>query len=320
MDGPTPPLPAFLLVAAGLAGLVAGGELLVSGAIRLARLLGMTPALIGLTVVAFGTSTPELFVSIAAVLRDAPEVVVGNVVGSNIANVGLILGVAACLTSLPVRFRAVRRDLAWMLVSSILLIAFAWHGRLPRAGGVLLLLFIAGHTTVACHRAARHRPLLPSGQEARPATALPLAAARVAAGLLLLAAGSEGFIDGAITLAHIFGVSELVIGLTLAAVGTSLPELAATVAAVRRRQHELLVGNIIGSNFFNLAMVLGAAALLRPIPLPADLLARDLPVMLLFSLVLWPILCHDGVVRRWHGMLLLTAYIAYLGLLQGGGR
>ncbi len=320
MDGSASFLPAFLLVAAGLAGLVAGGELLVSGAVRLARCLGMTPALIGLTIVAFGTSTPELFVSLAAVLRNAPDVTVGNVVGSNIANVGLILGIAACLANLPVRFNAVRRDLAWMLSASLVLIAFAWHGRFPRLGGAAFLMFIAGHTFFAYRRVMRHRRLQPAEPGAQPPAARLLAAGRIVAGLLLLAAGSEGFIDGAVTLAHLFGVSELIIGLTLAAVGTSLPELAATVAAVRRRQHELLVGNVIGSNFFNLAMVLGAAALVRPFPLPADLLARDLPVMLLFSLVLWPILRHGGVVRRWHGLLLLTAYIAYLGLLQGGGR
>jgi len=307
-------LPALALVIAGLVGLASGGELLVSGAVRLALCLGMSSALIGLTVVAFGTSMPELFVSIAALLQGAPDVTIGNVVGSNIANVGLILGVAACLTNLPVRFHAVRRDLAWVLGTSLTLFLFTWWGWFPRLGGLLFLAVIGFHTYFSYRRAARQR--LENGTTVtRQPAALAWAAIRLTAGFILLALGSNWFIDGAVTLAHLFEVSELVIGLTLAAAGTSLPELAATIAAIRRQEHELLVGNVIGSNFFNLAMVMGSAALIRPFPLPRELLLRDLPVMFGFSLVLIPILHWDGTVRRWHGLLLFGAYIAYLGLL-----
>ncbi len=304
-------LPALLALAGGLAGLVVGGELLVSGAVRLARCLGMSSLLIGLTIVAFGTSMPELFVSLAALLQGRPAVMIGNVVGSNIANVGLILGVAACLVSLPVRFDTVRRELCYVLAASFGLVVLTVAGCFYRAAGAVYVAAIIAYTVWSYRKAAILRR--ENGEICSPAAGVVVTAlVRVFAGLVLLAVGSGYFIDGAVVMARLFGVSELVIGLTLAAVGTSLPELAASISAIRHGQHKLLVGNVIGSNLFNLLMVMGSAALVRPFSLPRDLLYRDLPVMAGFSLALVPMLARDNMLRRWQGAMLLGAYFLYI--------
>jgi len=375
---------ALLALAGGLVMLSAGGEFLVAGATKLARRLGMTSLLIGLTVVAFGTSTPELFVGLIALFQDHADIMVGNVVGSNIANIGLILGLSALLAPLAVAFRTVSTELYLVLVSSLALFIIAWQGMFVRLVGVVFVGVLLLYTYLAYRLAARrksrngdcgcsqnetsqevtdHGVKLPSHGKPRhgkqlqgavdarqrpmsytsvceqadnryaslrdsEADAVPCDCLRqeakrsypyiiflMACGFLLLAVGSEVFITAAVDVARYFGVNDLIIGLTLAAVGTSLPELASCLAALRNRQADLLVGNIIGSNLFNILMVLGCGAIARPFSLSPSLLTRDLPVMFAFSAVLIPILAVGHKLTRLHGLLFLASYGAYIIIL-----
>ncbi len=306
---------AFLFLSAGLLLLVGGGEVLVSGAVHLARGLGLSTLIIGLTVVAFGTSTPELFVSLAAMLGNHPEIMIGNVVGSNIANIGLILGIAALMAPLPVlSLNRVQIELALVLAAGFVLILFAWTGDIPRAVGFI---FIAALILYTWHAYRREITTQKKNESAvkRNSRDLALSSAKIVAGLILLAYGSHLFIRGAVDVARYFEVSELIIGLTLAAVGTSLPELASTVAAVRHQQNRLIIGNIIGSNLFNLLMVLGCAAAVRPFSVGPEILYRDLPVMTLFTLLLLPLLAGRRGIGRLAGLFLLCGYMIYIILL-----
>jgi cation:H+ antiporter len=302
---------AFLAVAGGLVLLVGGGETLVGGATRLARRLGMSPLVIGLTIVAFGTSVPELFVSLTASLQGHPDIMIGNVVGSNIANVGLILGICGLVMPLTLTLKEVWIELLLVVGGSVILMLATASGHFPRVLGLAFTLTLVGYTvtTYRKHIGSENGAENLADMPDRPAL-LP-ALFMVAAGLVLLGGGSNLFISGAIDVARYFGVSELVIGLTMAAVGTSLPELASSISALRRNESGLLIGNVIGSNMFNLFMVLGLTGLIRPFSLSPDLLQRDLPVMLAFTVLLIPILHRNGGTTRLHGALFLGGYLAY---------
>ena len=300
----------------GLVMLVGGGESLVSGATKLALRLGMTPLLIGLTIVAFGTSLPELFVSLTASLKGYPDIMIGNVVGSNIANVGLILGFCSLLAPLALPMREVRTELLLVTGGSAVLMLCSGYGFFPRPVALIFVLTLVSYTAIsvmAQRRDHRNRTDGDGRPEGRPGLTLSLVL--ILAGLVLLALGSDLFIRGAVALARHFGVSELIIGLTLAAIGTSLPELASSIAALRHGHSGLLIGNVIGSNMFNLFMVLGLTGLIKPFALSPSLLHRDLPVMLALTLVLFPVLHRHGGTRRWHGLLLSGAYLAYCASL-----
>ena len=308
-------LSAAAFVLGGLVMLVGGGEALVGGATRLAGRLGMKPLLIGLTVVAFGTSVPELFVSLTAALKGYPDIMIGNVVGSNIANIGLILGCCALLSPLALTIGEVWYELLLVGGGSVLLMLCSGYGFFPRAMGLLFVLTLAGYTILVCNAGMRQQEQEKengnNGNQASGDMGLPLMLGLILLGLVLLAGGSNLFIRGAVDLARYFGVSELIIGLTLAAIGTSLPELASSLVALRHDESGLLIGNVIGSNMFNLFMVLGLTGLLKPFSLSSDLLHRDLPVMLAFTLILIPILHKKGGTRRIHGVLLLGGYLLY---------
>ena len=310
---------AWIALAGGLVLLTAGGEFLVSGAAKLARRLGMSSLLIGLTVVAFGTSMPELFVSLIALFQGHPDILTGNVIGSNIANIGLIMGICALITPLPVRFRTIYRELYIVLAAIIIVFFAAWHGIFPRFLGFIFFAFLISYTVQSfrlarrSHKRAQKKERSPGKTEKYP---LPAVIALTLIGLGCLPVGSNFFIKGAVDVARHWGVSELVIGLTLAAVGTSLPELASCLAAIRQRQTEILAGNIIGSNLFNLLMVLGLCGLLVPYPMSSNLLTRDIPVMFSFSAVLLPILAVQQGLSRLHGFILLAAYFGYLYILR----
>lgn len=309
-----------IALAGGLLMLTAGGEFLVSGATKLAKRLGMTSLLIGLTVVAFGTSMPELFVSLVALFQDHPDLLTGNVVGSNIANVGLILGICALITPLPVSFRSVFLELYILLAATIILFIAAWFGIFPRFLGLIFFTSLILYTVQSFRLAAKKNKKLKEKKTAARAPEkypLPACIGMIVLGLGLLPLGSNFFIKGALDMARHFGISELIIGLTLSAVGTSLPELASCLAAIRQRQTEILTGNIIGSNLFNLFMVLGFCGILTPYPLTKHLLTRDIPVMFSFSAILLPILAGHRGLSRLHGFILLGAYIAYLSILHG---
>ena len=310
----------WISLAGGLVLLTSGGEFLVSGAAKLAQRFGMSSLLIGLTVVAFGTSMPELFVGIIALFQGHPDILTGNVIGSNIANIGLILGLCAIITPLPVRFRPISLELYLVLAATIIVFLAAWHGIFPRFLGFIFFLSLIVYTVQKFRLAMKHnkKRLDKHGPGAKAAAKyhLPAIIALTVIGLACLPVGSYFFINGAVDVARHWGVSELVIGLTLAAVGTSLPELASCLAAIRQRQTEILAGNIIGSNLFNILMVLGFCGLLAPYPMSANLLVRDIPIMFSFSAVLLPILAVQQGLSRLHGLILFVAYIGYLYVLH----
>ena len=309
----------WVALVGGLVLLTGGGEFLVSGAAKLAKRFGMSSLLIGLTVVAFGTSMPELFVGMIALFQGHPDILTGNVIGSNIANVGLILGLCALITPLPVKFRSVSLELYVILAASVIVFLAAWIGTFPRFLGFFFfasLLFYTLRTfRLAVGKKKRVQKKEPEAEITEKYRLSPIIALTVI-GLLCLPVGSNFFIRGALDVARHFGVSELVIGLTLAALGTSLPELASCLAAIRQRQTEILAGNIIGSNLFNLLMVLGFCGLLGPYPMSANLFVRDIPIMFSFSAVLVPILAVQQGLHRLHGFLLFAAYIGYLSILR----
>jgi len=309
----------WIALISGLVLLSTGGEFLVSGAAKLAKRIGMSSLLIGLTVVAFGTSMPELFVGLIALLQNHPDILTGNVIGSNTANVGLILGVCALITPLPVRLKSVSLELYIVMAATVFVFITAWHGIFPRYMGLIFVISLIFYTLQSFRLAARKKRREQKNEatlQLREKYSLPSAISLIAVGLVCLPVGSNFFIKGAVDIARYWGISELVIGLTLAAIGTSLPELASCLAAIRQRQTNILAGNIIGSNLFNLLMVLGFCGLIVPYPLSAHLLTRDIPIMFSFSAVLLPILAVQQGLSRLHGFILIAAYFGYLYVLR----
>jgi cation:H+ antiporter len=328
----------------GLVLLVAGGELLVRGAAGLAARIGMSPLVVGLTVVAFATSAPELAVTLGAVLGGEPGLAVGNVVGSNIANVLMILGTAAVILPLLVKVQLVRVDIPFMATFSVLFLLLAGDGGLSRVDGLILFVLLALYISVAIILSRRdgqaddlHGPgasiaTASAGRVSRTvgdnADTMTEAAREVDAkggsigrdllflliGVGLLIVGANILVRGATGIATAFGVSDLIVGLTVVAVGTSLPELATSIVAVRRGQRDLAVGNVVGSNIFNIGAVAGLAGIISPtgLPVPESALALDIPLMIAASVVLLPLAFTGSVIRRWEGALLLGLYIAYL--------
>ena len=297
-----------LLLALGLAGLFLGGEALVRGASGLAARLGLSPLLIGLTVVGFGTSMPEMLVSVDAALRGLPGIALGNVVGSNIANILLILGRAALVWPMVVA-GGLRRDLAVMLAAAAALVPLFVLGEVGRLAGLALL---AG--LVAYLWAAFRGPGAAVATEAVAPMALPKAVLIVGLGLVGLVVGARLLVDGAVGLARAAGLSEAFIGLSIVAVGTSLPELATSVVAALRRQSGLAIGNVVGSNIFNVLGILGVTALVAPVPVEPRFLSLDLPVMLAVSAAAAGLLWRGGRIGRGAGIALVSAYAVYLWL------
>jgi cation:H+ antiporter len=317
-----------LMLLAGLVLLLGGAELLVRGSSRLAIGLGISPLVVGLTVVAFGTSSPELAVSVRAALAGggAADIAVGNVVGSNIANVLLILGVSAVIAPLAVSRQLVRLDVPIMVGVSVLLLWMARDGGLGRLEGALLFSGVIAYTAFAIVQSRRetaakgHAEPIPEELRGRR---LAADAVLVIVGLALLVLGARWLVDSAVTLATLLGVSELIIGLTVVAVGTSLPELATSALAAWRGERDIAVGNVVGSNTFNILSVLGASALVAPagIAVSAQARAFDLPVMLAAAVLCVPIFFTGLRIARPEGALFLLfygAYVAYLALHATG--
>ena len=293
--------------------LVAGGDLLISGAVKLAARLGMSSLLIGLTVVAFGTSTPELFVSVNAALRGHPNIMLGNIIGSNIANIGLILAISAILYPLAIQFQRLAKEFYLLIGTSLVLIIAAYFGTFPRFLGFSFIFLLIGYTVLACRVETSRRSTNPKPVKTTGLNPYFYIISLCTGGLVCMWFGSEYFIKGAVDLAHFWGLSELVIGLTMAAIGTSLPELASSISAIRRQEGDMLVGNILGSNLFNLLMVMGYTGALRPFHIPSTTLIRDLPMMTAFSAIIIPLaLSKKHKISRWHGLLLLIAYLSYI--------
>ena len=303
----------YLLIVAGLVGLFFGGEALVRGSVGIARRLAIPPLLIGLTVVGFGTSTPELLVSVDAALRGVPDIALGNVIGSNIANILLIVGISALVWPIRVQGATLRRDVTVMVVAALVLLPLFALGQMGRVAGLALFAGLLIYL-VQAYRSSVPEP----EEEGLPAPAsLPASLLWVALGLVALMTGARFLVDGAVAIARGHGISEAFIGLTIVAVGTSLPELATSLIAALRRQSEIAIGNIVGSNIFNILGILGATAMIATIPVAPRFLTFDLPVMIGVSAVLAGLLVMRPVVGRGVGGVMLLAYAAYVWAAQG---
>lgn len=301
------------LVIAGLALLVVGGDLLVKGAVNLALRLGITPLVVGLTVVAFGTSAPELMVSLSAALGGSTDIALGNVVGSNIANVLVILGASAIVSTIRTDQVDLRESWIKMIGASVLLIMMALTGVIGRVAGVVLLVALGLVLWRQLSTALADRPGYVEGAQLGANWRRILI--WLAAGLVMLPIGAHLLVMGATDIARSMGLSEAVIGLTLVAVGTSLPEMAASIAAARKGQAAVALGNVVGSNLFNILAILGVTAIIAPLPIAPQIVNFDLWVMLAASLMLGVFLFFRLPLGKAAGAGFLALYAAYVWVL-----
>ncbi len=311
----------ILLIIIGLILLAVGGDILVRGAVGIASRLGVSPLLAGLTIVGFGTSTPELVTSLFAAFDGAPGIAVGNVVGSNIANILLILGVSALILPLAIDPAAFRRDGLALAAATLACLAAVLLGFLSRPVGFALLALLIGYIIWA-YRSERHHPDAEAAMHehvaadvASPGTSLIAALGLAVAGIIGTIIGARLLVDGAIEIARDFGVAETVIGLTVVAIGTSLPELVACVIAALRRHPDVVLGNIIGSNIYNLLGILGVTAIVHPIAIPPQIAAFDIWVLLGTTALLGLFLRTGWTLKRWEGGVFLALYAGYVGYL-----
>lgn len=297
----------YIMLAGGLLGLFLGGDWLVRGASQIAARFNVPPLIIGLTIVGFGTSTPELLVSLQAAFDGLPGISIGNVVGSNTANILLILGVAGIIAPPISDFMNMRRDLFWMLGAALVMpviIASGYVGRIEGAALITGLIIYLGLS----FRAMRNDPT-----EALPSDVNLLhAAGFTIAGLIAVMVGAKYLVESATIIARHLGVSEAMIGLSIVAIGTSLPELATTVAAAIKGEREIALGNIIGSNIFNILAILGLTGLIIPIPVDTRFMSFDVPVMICATLLILGLIYVRGEISRIAGGLMILAYIGYI--------
>ncbi|MEM7480746.1 MAG: calcium/sodium antiporter [Acidobacteriota bacterium] len=299
-------------IVAGIVLLYFGGEGLVRGSSSLARRLGMSPLVVGLTVVAFGTSSPELAATLVAAFQGSPQVAIGNVLGSNVANVGLILGSAALIFPMVAEARFIRREVPFMIFTSLLMVPLALDG----GYGLFDALFLVGLLILYLWVLLREKEASRVEGEfeevyGEPTASIGRSLVEIVAGIALLVGGAYLLVEGAVTLARGFGISETVIGITAVALGTSLPELAAAIVAAVRREGDLILGNIIGSNVFNVLAILGIASLVTPIPVVLSEIWVPYLVMMAFSLLLVLFLITRRRLSKIEGGLLLAGYLAY---------
>ncbi len=316
----------IVLLITGLVLLVGGAEVLVRGATRLSLALGISPLVIGLTVVAYGTSSPEVAVTLQAGFAGETDLALGNVIGSNIANVLLVLGLAAMVAPLIVRSQLVRFDVPIMIGASVLLLVLALDGRIGRIESGILAAGAFIYSGVVLYIGTR-RGRQPATMPELPDESITVERTRfrgigrhalyVVIGLGLLVLGSRWLVDGAIEIAVALGVSQMVIGLTVVAIGTSLPEIATSMLAAFKGERDLAVGNVVGSNIFNIFLVLGVAGFIVPvdIPVPTSALNFDLLVMIAVAVACLPIFFTGGEIARWEGGLFLGYFAAYTAYL-----
>lgn len=306
----------FVFLVLGLILLVAGGELLVKGAVKLAQRFNISPLLIGLTLVGFGTSTPELVTSLQAAFAGSPGIAIGNVVGSNIANILFILGTAALIFPIAVGKETFRRDGFVLASATLLCLGAVLLGSFTRWMGAVFVLGLASYILFAFQQDRRANTPAMTGEAspgARPtAGAIALDLVLVAAGLGMTMLGARFLVSGAIDLARIFSLSETIIGLTIVAVGTSLPELVTSVMASLRKQGDIAFGNIVGSNIYNVLGILGVTAIVKPIAVPAEIMQLDIWVMLAATVLLFIAAVSRWRIGRAEGGFMLLAYGAYV--------
>lgn len=308
----------------GLVLLVAGANLLVRGASRLALRFGVSPLLIGLTVVAFGTSAPELAVSVQAGLAGQSGIAVGNIVGSNIFNVLAVLGLSALIAPLVVSQQLVRIDVPLVIGVSVLLLIMAFDGRIGLVDGLLLTGGIVVYVVFSIQQGRKENAAV-QAEYAQALSAgasplqgrLPVQIGLIVGGLVLLVLGATWLVDSAVSIARLLGVSEVIIGLTIVAGGTSLPELATSVVAAMRGERDIAVGNVIGSSLFNILAIAGIAAVVTPggLEVAPALIRFDIPVMVAVALACLPIFATGHHIARWEGALFLGYYLAYVSYL-----
>ncbi|MFQ1700692.1 calcium/sodium antiporter [Loktanella agnita] len=303
----------YLILLAGLAALFLGGDWLVKGASTLALRFGITPMVVGLTIVGFGTSAPELMVSLNAALGGRAEIAIGNVIGSNIANILLILGLAALITPITVQFAQIKGDLLWMTLATLALPLLFWSGMIGATKGVIMLLALAAYLLVSLRKP----------NEASDSTRTP---APLWQGLLLTALGlgavligAHYLVESASMIARKWGVSEAIIGLSIVAVGTSLPELATTLMAAVRGARDIALGNVIGSNIFNILCILGVTAVVQPIAVDPRFLIIDTPTLIGATLALTLILWWKSALNRRTGTVMLALYALYIWATMTSG-
>lgn len=307
-------IPTLFLIG-GLIILTAGAELLVSGSSRLATRLGISPLLVGLTIVAFGTSAPELAVSIQSATSDRSALALGNVIGSNIANIGLVLGLTALITPIRIERQLLKKQIPLVIVSSLFMGLLLLDDQIDFSDGIfltsgLLIYLIISYAQVDKEFEAQEL-VIDTSKAIKEVRATSLNMVCIIAGLVMLVLGSRVFVDNAVTFAQLIGLSEAAIGLTLVAVGTSIPELATCLIAARKNQPDIAIGNVIGSNLFNILCVLGVTALIAPI-LGDQFALVDFAIMVLFSLILLPLAWTDLTLSRMEGLFLLSGYVVYL--------
>lgn len=314
----------LVLFVVGLGLLIAGAEVLVRGASRLAAGFGISPLVIGLTVVAFGTSSPELAVSVSSAYAGEADIAFGNVVGSNIFNILFILGIAALIAPLIVQQQLVRLDVPIMIGVSVLLIIFASDLIISRLEGVILFAGIVAYTIFLIRQSRKEKSDQVKEEYEQEYAEKPKGAAGILknllfiiAGLAMLVVGSRWLVDGAVSFARVLGVDELVIGLTIIAAGTSLPEVAASIIASLKGERDIAVGNVVGSNIFNILSVLGLSSIVAPngIPVPPEAFNFDLWFMLAVAIACLPIFFTGMEIKRWEGAVFLFYYIAYTAYL-----
>ena len=298
----------FLII--GSAMLFYGAEFIVKGGSQLARYFDLSPIVIGLTVVAFGTSLPELVVSIVAVIGGSSPIAIGNVVGSNIANVGLVLGISSLIFPIKINLSQIKNDLIIYIFVCLMFSAFCMNGSISRQEGLILFLSVLIYTWYSFYFSSSKNND-EDVNDNNPSN-LRMLFILIISGITLLSFGANLFVKGAIDIARYFGISEIVIGMTIVALGTSLPELATSVIASFRKEHAISIGNIVGSNLFNLLSVIGIVSLVSPIESPKEILFFEIPYMIIYGLILFPIGMLKQPIHRLTAAFLLIGYLLFI--------
>jgi cation:H+ antiporter len=317
-------LSSFIAIVAGFALLVWGADRFVTGASATARNLGVSPLVIGLTIVGFGTSAPEMLVSAIAAWAGNPNMGIGNAIGSNITNVGLVIGVTALIAPLRVHSKTLKREFPLLFLVMLIALGLLLDSEMSRFDGAVLMVGLAALIYWMVSLGLRQRRDAPDPMSSEYSDEIPenmpmwRAIFWLVVGMVILLGSSRLLVWGSVNVAMWLGISDLVIGLTIVAIGTSLPELAASVMSALKNEHDIAIGNVLGSNMFNLLAVLGMPGLIHPGTTPAELLSRDFPVMILLTVGLFVMgygFRKPGTVSRGEGALLLLGYLGYLGLL-----
>ncbi|WP_128905249.1 calcium/sodium antiporter [Halorubrum amylolyticum] len=309
------PLTELLLLAGGAALLYAGAELLVTGASDLALAVGLKASTVGVTVVAFATTAPELFVSLLGAITVSTDTGLGAIVGSNIANIGLVLGISALIRPLDISRTVFERHVPFMALAALLLVGLGWDGRIGAVDGVLLLATLVAFTVVVMRRVQQTQSGISAAERAEMPDARLRDVAAVVGGVVALVLGSRWLVEGGQSLLSAAGFTDIFIGLTVLALGTSLPELAASVIAAIRGEAEFSVGNVVGSNIYNILAVIGIVAVITPISVSPGVRGFEFPALLAFTALLVGLMYRGDRISRLDGGVLVVGYFAFIFLL-----